>query len=224
MPNGNNRLVGYKLPRSNKYVIRIVIATIIMTLAILAILPFTQALSGDPRDRNIRSVDVANLPPPEPPPPEPPPPEEEEEEEVEDLEEPPPMLDLSKLDASLNPGTGNALFGGFDLSQFKTTGRSAVEDMKIFSLRELDRQPRRKKTILPQYPIAVRRDGVEGVVKAQIMIDEEGRVTIMQIVESPDVRLSDVVRDALEQWIFEPPIKDGKAVRAQYIQPIPFNL
>ncbi|HSH09108.1 MAG TPA: hypothetical protein VK995_01880, partial [Oceanipulchritudo sp.] len=64
MADGKPRLVGYQVPRSNRFVIRVVFATVIMTLAILAILPFTQALSGDPRDRTLRSVDVANLAPP----------------------------------------------------------------------------------------------------------------------------------------------------------------
>lgn len=73
-----NRLVGYQVPRSrNTLMIRVVLATVLMTLAILAVLPFTQALSGDPRDNTIRSINTAKLPPPEPPPPEPPPPPEE---------------------------------------------------------------------------------------------------------------------------------------------------
>ena len=153
MPNGNNRLIGYQVPRSNKYVIRIVFATVLMTLAILAILPFTQALSGDPRDKTLRSVNTANLPPPEPPPPEPPPPpEEEEQEETPELDEPPPMLDLSQLESALNPGLGGAATASFDLNAF-SSAIDAGGELDIFDVIELDRVPRRIHTVMPEYPV-----------------------------------------------------------------------
>ncbi|MCD8482998.1 MAG: hypothetical protein LR015_10265 [Verrucomicrobia bacterium] len=68
------RQTGFQVPQSNRYLIRIVFGTAITTLAILAILPFTQVLSGDPRDGRRFIPIEAVLPPPEPPPPEPPPP------------------------------------------------------------------------------------------------------------------------------------------------------
>ncbi|MEX0331916.1 MAG: energy transducer TonB [Puniceicoccaceae bacterium] len=224
MPNGNNRLVGYKVPRSNKYVIRIVIATIIMTLAILAILPFTQALSGDPRDRNLRSVDVANLPPPEPPPPEPPPPpEEEEEEEIEDFEEPPPPLDLSQLEAALNPGTGNAMAGAFGFGGFAVRPDS-LSEMQIFEIKDLDSRPKRLKAVAPVYPMELQRAGIEGTVRVRILIDQAGSVRVLEFVDVVDRRFIEPVTDAVERWQFEAPMKDGKPVQAAYILPLPFQL
>lgn len=223
MPNGNNRLVGYKVPRSNKFVIRIVIATIIMTLAILAILPFTQALSGDPRDRNLRSVDIANLPPPEPPPPEPPPPpEEEEQEEIEDIDEPPPPLDLSQLEAALNPGTGNAMAGAFGFGGFAIRPDS-LADM-IFEIKDLDSRPKRLKAVAPAYPMELQRAGIEGTVRVRILINQSGAVRVLEFVEVVDRRFVEPVTEALEKWQFEAPMKDGKPVQASYIQPLPFQL
>ncbi|NBD39069.1 MAG: hypothetical protein GVY10_10920, partial [Verrucomicrobia bacterium] len=44
-----NRLVGYQVPKSRgTMILRVVLASMVATLAILAVLPITQAISGDP--------------------------------------------------------------------------------------------------------------------------------------------------------------------------------
>ena len=225
MPSRFDRPVGYQVRKSNRFVIRIVIATIIMTLAILAILPFTQALSGDPRDRTLRSVNVANLPPPEPPPPEPPPPpEEEEEEETPELEEPPQMLDLSQLESALNPGLGGAATAAFDLDAF-TASIDASGDLQIFDVIELDRTPRLVKRVMPEYPPELQARGVEGAVSLVIIIDQQGNVTVESVADwSGDRGFIQPTRIALSKCRFEPPTKDGQPVRARYKITIPFQL
>jgi periplasmic protein TonB len=222
MPKRSDRLVGYQVPRSNRFVIRIVLATVIMTLAILAVLPFTQALSGDPRDRTIRSVEVANIPPPEPPPPEPPPPpEEEEREETPELDQSPQMLDLSQLESALNPGIGG-VGQAIDLFAFATTQELATE-IQIFDISDLDRRPRRLRAIPPNFPIEMQTRGARGVVRARILIDETGAFSVLEIVEATDREAVQPVRQALVQWRFEPPEKGGEKVRATYIQPITYD-
>jgi TonB family protein len=211
------RHVGYQVPRSSRYLIRIVFATVIMTLAILAILPFTQALTGDPRDKTIRSVDVANIPPPEPPPPEPPPPEEEEQQETPELEEPPPMLDISMLESMLNPGTGGALAAGLDLSGFKM--QESVQEAIIYSLRDLDRAPRALSTPI-RWPPEVMRSGVRGTVRVTIRINEKGLVSVTNVADSPSPLVTEAVRQQVPEWRYESPTKDGEPVTAEYVQPI----
>lgn len=225
MPDGKHRLVGYQMPRSNRYVIRIVIATILMTLAILAILPFTQALSGDPRDRTIRSVDVANLPPPEPPPPEPPPPpEEEEEEDTPELDEPPPPMNLSQLESALNPGLGGAATASFDLDAF-SSGISVSDEMLIFDVIDLDRTPRMTKRVMPQYPVDLQSKGITGSVTLILIIDPSGSVTVEKVASWEGNRgFIQPTRIALTRCRFESPTKDGKPVSARYKITIPFNL
>jgi protein TonB len=222
MPSRFDRPVGYQIPKSNRFLIRVVLATVIMTLAILAILPFTQALSGDPRDRTIRSVDVANIPPPEPPPPEPPPPpEEEEREEQPELDQTPQMLDLSQLESALNPGIGG-IGQAIDLASFQTSQELASE-IQIFDISDLDRRPRRLRAIPPNFPIEMQTRGASGVVRARILIDETGSVSVLEIVEATDREAVQPVRQALVQWRFEPPEKGGEKVRATYIQPITYD-
>ena len=223
MPDGRHRQVGYSYPKSNRYLIRIVFATVIMTLAILAILPFTQALSGDPRDRTVRSVQLANLPPPEPPPPEPPPPPEEEEVEVEDLEEPPPPLDLRALEAALNPGIGEAGSGLASMGLFEVRPDTAG-DMMLFDIGDLDRVPRRLSGINPPYPRDMQRQRITGEVRLVLIIDETGSVQVQEVAETPHPGFIDPVVNAVRTWKFEPPVKDGKRVRARYILPLDFSL
>ena len=223
MPSPFDRPVGYQVLRSNKFVIRIVFATVLMTLAILAILPFTQALSGDPRDRTIRSVDTANLPPPEPPPPEPPPPEEEEQEEEIDFEEEPPQLDLSALESMLNPGVGAAMGAALDLNSFAVQP-DALQEMQIFEIADLDRTPRRLRGRQPAYPPNLLQRREEGQVTLVIIIDEQGRVSIESAEVDGDRDFLQSVRQSASSWLFEAPTKDGKPVRARYKMVIPFRM
>jgi TonB family protein len=218
------RQTGFQVPKQNRYLIRVVFGAVLMTLLVLAILPFTQALSGDPRDRGyLVSVD-AILPPPEPPPPEPPPPpEEEKKEDVQDLDTTPPPLSLSQLEASLNPGIGGAAFQAIDFDAFGVAP-DITGDIRIFELSDLDSRPRRLSGNPPEYPLQLRIDGVEGVVRLLIMIDENGNVTIMEVVEASHPGFVQPARQAVTTWRFEPPTVGGERVRAKYVQPIPFRL
>jgi protein TonB len=225
MPIDRSKLIGYRVPKSNRYLIRIVFATVIMTLAILAILPFTQALSGDPRDRTIRSIDTANIPPPEPPPPEPPPPEEEEqEEEPPDVQEPPPMLDLSQLESALNPGLGGAGMAGFDLDAFASR-IDAGDELQIFDVVDLDRTPRMVHQVMPEYPRELLTRRVTGSVTLIIIIDQQGEVTVERVENwNGDRGFIQPTRIAISRCRFEPPLRNGQPVRARYRITIPFNL
>ena len=197
--------------------------TAFLTLLVLTVLPLSQVISGDPRDMQRILAIEAVLPPPEPPPPEPPPPpEEERQDEIRDLETPPPPLNLSQLEAALNPGMGGAGIAGVDFDAFGM-GPDAASDLQIFSLRDLDERPRRVATVQPQFPAEFRVEGYVGEVRARIMIDEQGNVTVMEIVSSTHREAIQPVRQALARWRFDPPRRDGQPVRASYIQPIPFD-
>lgn len=225
MPLPHQKRAGFQVSRSNRYVIRVVLGTVIMTLAILAVLPFTQALSGDPRTKDFREVSTANIPPPEPPPPEPPPPPEEEEpEEQPELQQEQQMLDLSQLESALNPGVGGAFSGAFDLDSFGVNP-DAAGDMKIFDIEDLDRRPRMTKMVKPQYPPELRAEGVEGSVTLALIIDEEGRVTVDRVLDwEGDRDFIQPTRQALSNCRFEPPTKNGETVVARYKITIPFQL
>jgi periplasmic protein TonB len=212
------RRTGFQIRKDNRFVLRIVMATAIMTLAILAILPFTQALSGDPRDaKRLVSVDAV-IPPPEPPPPEPPPPPEEEREEPPpQLDTPPPMLDLSMLESMMNPSTGGVMAQGLDFSRIQ--GAASVQDALVFSLRDLDRRPTPTRGGNPTFPPEVQRMGFDGiVVRVRIRLDGEGYVQVLDIFDSPHELITQALRRQMPTWRYTPPTKDGEPVIAEYIQ------
>lgn len=212
------RRVGFVVRKERNFLIRVIFGTIIMTLLVLAILPFTQALSGDPRDRTFRSVDVANIPPPEPPPPEPPPPPEEEEpEEQPELDTPPPMLDISMLESMLNPGTGGVVAAGLDLNSFDAA--ASVQEAIVYSLQDLDRMPRAIKRSIT-WPPSVRQSGVKGDVRVTVRINQVGMVEVIDMEGSPSREVTETLRQQIPDWRFEPPTKDGEPVTAEYIQPL----
>ncbi|MBN2069395.1 MAG: energy transducer TonB [Opitutales bacterium] len=212
------------MPQQRKLVVRIILSAALTTLGIVLVLPLTQYLSGDPRDQyRIRSVDVS-LPPPPPPPPEaPPPPEEEEPEpEVEDIQQPPQQLSLSQLEAALNPGSGGGIAGDFSLDSFSISAESVTQAL-FFSIDDLDSRPKRLKAIAPDVPFEVRNQGLKGIIRIEIMIDEQGHVSVGNVVEATHQEMVQPTKQAFSKWLFEPPMKDGQPVKAKYIQPFQYD-
>lgn len=214
---------GFQVRQKGFPVIRMVIMTVIMTLGILAVLPISRALSKGLDRRMIVEISSASIPPPEPPPPEPPPPlEDEVEEEVDDLDQTPQELSLDQLEASLNPGMGDALTNSFNFDSF-SVNTDLDQEIQLFSIADLDSRPKPLSQIPPIYPPEFETRGYEGMVKARIMIDEQGNVTVLEIVEATHPEAIQPVRQALVKWRFEPPKKNGHAVRATYTQPLSYN-
>ena len=52
-----------------------------------------------------------------------------------------------------------------------------------------------------------------GVVKVEVMVDENGQVSEVQKIEGP-VLLQSAAKDAVKKWRFKPFVKDGQPVKA----------
>ena len=70
--------------------------------------------------------------------------------------------------------------------------------------------------INPKYPPEARKEKVMGMVIVETVITEEGVVEDVQVLESPDDRLSAAAVEAIQQWQFEPALCDGKPVGVYY--------
>ncbi|TVR46840.1 MAG: energy transducer TonB [Puniceicoccaceae bacterium] len=77
---------------------------------------------------------------------------------------------------------------------------------------------------MPEYPAQLQLEGVEGEVRLEVMIDEQGAVTILSVISATHNEFVQPARQAVSRWRFEPPTRDGVPVRARYVQPIPFRL
>lgn len=202
-----------------------VFGSTILTLLCFLVLPLIQAITAAPEtDTMLRSIDSAALPPPPPPPPdveeqkppEPPP-------KPQEIEAEPQNLDLSQLELALDPGVG----GGWTTADFaiKIGGGGAdggSEDSGLFSVADLDQQPRVVYPHNPQMTPQIRRKA-PGTVYIVFIVDEEGRVQNPVVQQSPDPVFDRPALDAIKKWKFEPGKRNGKPVRFRMRQPITFK-
>ena len=63
-----------------------------------------------------------------------------------------------------------------------------------------------------------------GMVIVETVITEEGVVDDIQVLDSPDDRLSAAAVEAIQQWKFEPALCDGKPVAVYYNLTVNFRL
>jgi len=78
----------------------------------------------------------------------------------------------------------------------------------------------------PAYPRDALRDGVQGVVMLQVLVDVDGRPLRVDIQRSSGDRRLDLAarKQVLQHWRFRAAMKDGRAVQAIGLVPIAFNL
>lgn len=199
-----------------------ILGALALTLVMFLVLPFTQLFSHVTREiLQLRQIEVA-MPPP-PPPPRQPPPEEKKPEEKPELKEKPKPLNLSQLELALNPGVGNALEGDFSLG-FEM-GPNVIEEMKIFELSEVDKEP--QLIFQPEftYPPKAQRDRIQGTVIVQFVVDIDGRVFNAVIKQRTGSReLDEAALNSVLRYKFSPGIKDGQPVRVKFEVPVAFRL
>ncbi|MCW8984634.1 MAG: M56 family metallopeptidase [Thermoanaerobaculales bacterium] len=76
----------------------------------------------------------------------------------------------------------------------------------------------------PKYPPSAREEKVMGMVTVETVITEEGVVEDIQVIKSPDDRLSAAAVEAIQQWQFEPALCDGTPVSVYYNLTVNFRL
>jgi len=199
----------------------ILVSGLVCTFILFLLVVFTQKISGfDPRKFiDIKTAD--SIPPPPPPPIDPPKPPEVREPEVKpELKMEPPKLNLSQLEAALNPGMGPAV-GDFGLN---LQGFAAEDLDRIFELTEIDRIPQVIYQVSPVYPFSLSRAGVEGRVYVRFVLDKNGRVQSARIRSSTRMEFEKPALDAIKQWRFEPGVKSGVRVAVNMELPLSFTL
>ena len=85
---------------------------------------------------------------------------------------------------------------------------------------EYDRAP------APPYPRDALRDGIEGTVLLQVLVDVDGRPLKVDVQRSSGDRRLDIAarRQVLANWRFRPAMRDGRPVQALGLVPIDFRL
>jgi len=91
------------------------------------------------------------------------------------------------------------------------------------SLRELDRIPTPIVTVKPQYPGELADKGVKGKVTVDFYIDETGAVRLPAVSVKDNGELTALAVEALRQWKFEPPTRNGRPILVKASQVFNFG-
>ncbi|WP_028580510.1 energy transducer TonB [Desulfogranum japonicum] len=95
----------------------------------------------------------------------------------------------------------------------------------IFEVGDLDAPLTTVARIPPLYPLKARRRGIEGWVKVRLLVNEQGDVSGVTILEAqPDGIFEKSVRNCVVSWRFQPGTVDGVPVKAQVETVIHFTL
>jgi len=90
-------------------------------------------------------------------------------------------------------------------------------------VREGESAPKLIKSVTPVYPEEARKKGIQGVVILEAKIDESGRVADIMVLRSVP-ELDEAAIDAVRQWIYEPLVIKGKAMKAVFTLTVKFAL
>ena len=76
----------------------------------------------------------------------------------------------------------------------------------------------------PRYSELARKAGTQGVVILEAVIDEEGRVTNLQVLKSVSRELDQAAVEAVSQWRYQPATLEGRAVKVIFNLTVNFQL
>ncbi len=128
---------------------------------------------------------------------------------------------LSLPDASISVPKNDG--GDFSLAVFSTdTANSFTSD--IFELDMLDNVPRRLDKTIVRYPKQMLKRGIEGSVKLRVLIDSTGVVSIESVISATNLYFEKVALQAVEKFLYEAPLRNGKPVKARFILEVPFKI
>jgi TonB family protein len=102
--------------------------------------------------------------------------------------------------------------------------RAADASVEVYDISKLDQAPRAKSQARPQYPVALRTEGVEGQVVVDFIVDRNGNVQNAFAAKSSRPEFAAAAVEAVNQWTFSPGRKDGRDVNTHLLVSIMFTL
>lgn len=79
------------------------------------------------------------------------------------------------------------------------------------------------RTADPEYPLELMKQNVKGTVTLAAVINEDGSVGEVRVLNGVDDRLDEYASSALARWRFLPALKNGNPVALQAVVMIPFR-
>ncbi|MCC5806080.1 MAG: energy transducer TonB [Opitutales bacterium] len=220
----SDRFNAFRAPKPTIRSVPVVLLALFVLAGLFALLPFTQVLAGfRGSEQQVRRMIAAPPPPPPPPPEPPPPPVEDRSDPPPDLSAPPPPLNLSQLDMSINPGVGGALMASMDMGGFGMDADETQEEMRLFELHELDREPRRVRDPGMRIPGDLRRNQTPGYVNIRFTLHTDGTLEHIETIEASHRGYERMVLEWARNALYEQPTRRGEPVRATMTIEIPIE-
>lgn len=134
-----------------------------------------------------------------------------------------PDIDIDIPEFEVNTRIDGA---GFKIPNMKPASiRPKTDYNKLFSLKNLDQIPVPKFKKSPVYPYRAKRMGVEGYVSVSFIVDKNGKVSNIKILDSQPKNIFDQsVINALSSWEYAPGELNGKNVKTLVSTKILFKL
>ena len=76
--------------------------------------------------------------------------------------------------------------------------------------------PRLIRQVTPQYPLALKPYGITGSVLLHVIVDENGKATVADIMEPAGFGMDHAAIEAVQQWEYEPARAEGKPVKVYF--------
>ena len=99
-----------------------------------------------------------------------------------------------------------------------------VKKEEVYEISALNSPPKPIKQVAPIYPPELKRNRVEGEVELVFVVLEDGSVDDLRIKSMSNPAFAESLVKAVEQWTFEPGIKDGRPVKTRIHFPMSFTL
>ncbi|MDO6567711.1 energy transducer TonB [Alteromonas sp. 1_MG-2023] len=192
-----------------------VASIIILSLALLT-LWVGHGLSETPEKTvMVRELTVATPPPPPPPP-----------VVQQQAEQAPVTVQVEGAGASVQmvKVTQEIVIDKPDMPNFKpqeTQWQSLEVDWDALELSDLDGLPSLLTILRVKWPKSLSRKGIKkALVKLDVIIDEHGQVSLVDIVSNPYPQLESEIKSLVRRTKFTAPQKDGQPARARFIWPV----
>jgi TonB family protein len=135
---------------------------------------------------------------------------------------------------------GEPMGAQIDLSfHFSATGVVVTLDLNTFvsgmftrmglsaswpcTMQQLDNIPTPLNAVAPPYPESLQKNGVQGQAVVEFYIDANGNVRMPAVSSADHLELGLIAADAVKQWKFEPPTRDGHPVMVKARQIFNFH-
>lgn len=150
-------------------------------------------------------------------------PEPEPQPEPEPTEAPPPPP-MAELDSAI--GGVDIPVPGLDANELNpAAGEGEGDEDLVMTDETVDDAPRPAEQLELEYPSGAKREGVEGFVTVSLLIDDQGQVQRVRVLEQqPQGVFEQAATRAARNWSFEPARYQGEPVKVWARQKIRFEL